>query len=157
MPRKRKRKWGKAVESEHYEIDIEDWEESYFFQINKTNRKFIPGDYWEHSGLILWGKIVSPTIKNASRVRIDIRGTPELDEHWKQETVDHPPQTIGWMAARRDNILAMNCDIPSRSFQWIPAVVTSGKVRYASISGTKLKWGQGRIFGISLSTNREDE
>jgi hypothetical protein len=97
MPKKQKKRKRKEPEHLTYEIEVEDWEVEYHFGINKVNRNIISGDYWEHSGLILSGKILSPTLKNAVQTKIHIAEKPDLNDHWKVEAAEHPPLASGWM------------------------------------------------------------
>jgi hypothetical protein len=152
------RKKSKQIENEHYEIAVEDWEAYYRFGINNINKDIIPGDYWEISELILLGKIVSPALEKATRVKINMAERPELDDHWKHEDPDNRPLAVGWMEIPRgDDTLIMNCWIPSRSFRHVAISVASGKIKYASVFGTKLKWRRGKIFYIRLSVHREED
>ena len=152
------RKKSKQIENEHYEIAVEDWEAYYRFGINNINKDIIPGDYWEISELILLGKIVSPALEKATRVKINITERPELDDHWKHEDPDNPPLAVGWMEIpRSDDTLIMNCWIPSRSFRHVAISVASGKINYVSVFGTKLKRRRGKIFYIRLSAHREED
>ncbi|MGD1151566.1 MAG: hypothetical protein ABR911_01630 [Syntrophales bacterium] len=151
-------KKSKQIENERYEIAVEDWEVYYRFGINDVNKDIIQGDYWEISELILLGKIVSPALEKATRVKINITERPELDDHWKREDPDNPPLAVGWMEIpRSDDTLIMNCWIPSRSFGHVAISVASGKINYVSVFGTKLKRRRGKIFYIRLSAHREED
>ena len=157
MAKRRKTK-KKEIEKEKYDIEVEDWEVYYHFGLNTAPRDLIDGVYWEYSSLTLTGKILSPILKTASKTRVQIRDDPQLDDHWKAEPTVISAKAIGWMQIPRgDDTLIFDCSIPSRSFQYIPSAVSSGKIKYASIFGTKLKWRQGTVSSISLSTIREEE
>jgi len=85
---------------------------------------------------------------------ISIMETPELDDHWKEESPEKP-LNIGYMVILRDDeTLFVDCRIPSRSFRYITMAMASKKIKFASVYGTRLKWRQGKVFYISLSTNR---
>lgn len=155
MARKRKKKDTPITES--YEIKVEDWEVDYFFGIN-TAPKIIEGVYWGSSRLILIGNIIRPALEKANKARIEIAADPRLDDHWKQEPTILSAKAIGWMEMPRgDEKIIFNCSIPSWSLPYIAVAVQSGKIKYASISGTKLKWRRGTISMISLSMHEEDE
>lgn len=157
MAKKRKVK-KKKPQNESYEIQVEDWEVDYHFGLNTAPKDLIQGVYWEWSKLILTGKILSPTIKTASKTRIELADEPVLDDHWKPTPTVASAQAVGWMEIPRgDDTLIFYCSIPSRSFEYISLSVSSGKIKYASIFGTKLKWRKGRVSSISLSTIREEE
>ena len=157
MAKKREKK-GKKLENERYEIEVEDWEVDYHFGLNTAPKDLIEGVYWEWSKLILTGKILSPIVKTASKTRIELADEPELDDHWKPTPTIISAKAIGWMEIPRgDDTLIFYCSIPSRSFQYIPLAVSSGKIKYVSIFGTKLKWRKGTVFDISLSRNLEEE
>ena len=157
MARKRKPKVT-TPETEHYEIEIEDWEVDYHFALNTTSKGLMEGVYWEHSKLILIGKLTSPLQGKASKTRIELAGDPQMDDYWKAKPTIISAKAIGWMEIPRgDDTLILYCSIPSQSFQLVAPSVQSGKIRFASVFGTKLKWRKGTIQSISLSTHREEE
>ncbi len=156
MVQKRK-KQKNIVIRERYEVEVEEWEVDYFFGIN-TVPKVIDGVYWEGSRLILLGRIISPNLEKVSKARIEIAADPQLDDHWQSKPTIISAKAMGWMEIPRgDDRLIFNCSVPSRVLPYLTLAVQSGKIKYASISGTKLKWRQGTISCLGLSTHREDE
>ena len=126
--------------------------------MNPPPRNLIEGVYWECSKLILKGKILSPALKKADKARVEIKDDPQLDDHWQPEPTIISAKAIGWMEIPRgDDTLIFYCSIPSRSLPHLALAVDSGKIRFASIFGTKLKWRKGAISSVSLSKNREEE
>jgi hypothetical protein len=155
MAKKRKRK---KPENERYEFEVEDWEMDYHFELNVGPKDFIPGVFWENSKCTLIGKIVSPILKNANKARVEIVDKPELDDNWKINPTVRSAKGIGSIEIPRgDDTVIFYCWVPSRSFQYIPLAVSSGKIKFALIFGTRLKWRKGDIFSISLSTIRDEE
>jgi hypothetical protein len=157
MTMARKRKVKKEIPiTEFYEIEVEDWEANYRF--GPAPKNFIDGQYWEFSELILVGRIISPVLEKTSKARIIIQGDPKLDDHWRPEPTIISARAIGYMVIPRgDERLEFFCRVPSRSLPYIAIAVQSGKIKYASMAGTKLKWKQGTISRICLSTQREEE
>lgn len=157
MAQKRKPKENIVIQ-ELYEIEVDDWEVNYHFGINILPKDIIDGVYWEDSKLILMGHIISPTLKIVSKARIEIAGDPMLDDHWQSKPTIISAKAMGWMEITRgDNILIFNCSVPSRSLPFLVPAVRSGKIKYASIFGSKLKWRQGTISRLRLSAHREEE
>ncbi len=155
MSKKRK---SNAPENEHYEIVIDDWEIKYHFGKNTIKNDIFTEEFWEDSHLILVGKIVSPILKHAIKANVVIMENPKLDDHWTNKSTVRSATAIGFMEIPKDeNILYLNCWVPSRSFHLIPIAVASGKINHASIFGTKLKWRKGEIFSITLSMKGEHE
>ena len=155
MPRKAKKRKKKEPADQTYIIEVVDWEFDYLFGINNFKSDVISGDYLDCTTLILLGKIISPTLKNIRQVGIRISENPGLDDHWHKEIVVRP--AIGWIEILRGNdVLEMNCEVPSRSFKSISIAVASKKVRFATIVGTELKWRKGKIFQVILSTTHPD-
>ena len=155
-----KRKKGKKTkpETERYDFVVEDWEMDYHFELNSTLRDLIDGVFWENSKCTLIGKLVSPVVKNANKARVEIVDKPEFDDHWADTPTVKTAKGIGVIdLPRGDDTLIFYCLVPSRSFQYISSAASSGKIKLASIFGTKLKWRTGDIYSISLSTNREEE
>ena len=153
----RKRKTKKNIEViEFYEIEVEDWEAYYHFGMAPKN--IIEDVYWEISNLILIGRLISPSLKTASKARIEIGGNPQTDDHWQTKPTITSAKAIGWMEIPRgDDQLIFNCSVPTRSLSFITLAAQAGKIKYVSISGTKLKWRQGTISRISLSAHRDDD
>jgi hypothetical protein len=156
MAKKRKPK-KKKPEYESYEFEIEDWEVDYDFGLN-TSRRDLGGVYREYSTLILKGKTLSPVLEKATKANIYIMADPKMDDHWQPEPSILSAEATGFMVISRDgDTLLLHCSIPSRSIPYIVLAAQSGKIRYASIYGTKLKWRQGKILSLSLSTKREED
>ena len=146
------------VIKECYEIEVKDWEVSCHFGINIAPKDLIPGVYWEGSTLILTGEIISPLLDKANRAVIQITADPQLDDHWQPKPTIISAKAIGWMEIPRgDDRVIFNCSVPSQSLLFIAIAIQAGKIKYVSISGTKLKWRRGTISGINLSAHREDE
>ena len=141
---------------ERYEIEVEDWDADYHFGMAPKN--IIEGVYWEGSRLIIIGKLISPILDAASKARVEIKSDPQLDDHWKPNPTIISAKAIGWMdIPRGDNTLIFYCSVPSHSLSYLAYAVHLKKIRYISMSGTKLKYRQGTISHISLSSQREDE
>lgn len=157
MAKKREKK-KKGAESEYYEIEVENWDASYHFGLNTLSKDFIEGVYWEHSKLILKGKMLSPDLEKANKVRIELAAEPQMDDHWKAEPTILSAKAIGWMEVPRgDDTLIFYCSIPSRSLPSVTLAVDSSKIKFVSIFGTKLKWRKGTVSSISFSKYREEE
>jgi hypothetical protein len=156
MAKKRKRKEVPVTVS--YEIKVENWEVDYHLSLNIIMQDLIDGVFWESSQLILIGQLISPAIEKANKARIEIAAKPEMDDHWKQESKIVSAKAVGYMEIPRgeDNLI-FHCLVPSRSMPFIATAVQSGKIKHVSLLGTKLKWRQGTISSLSLSTHKEDE
>jgi hypothetical protein len=150
MARKQK-KYFSIMES--YNIEVEDSEADYYFGIAPKN---IEGVYWEGASLIITGKLISPILNAASTARVVIKGDPQLDDHWQLEPTIKSAKAIGWMdIPRGDDKLIFYCSVPCHSLQYLAHAVYAKIIRYILITGTKLKWRQGTISNISLSSQME--
>lgn len=156
MAKKRERKDIPITES--YEIRVEDWEVNYHLGLNTVLQDLIDGVFWESSQLILIGQLISPVLEKVNKARIEIAAKPQMDDHWKQESKIVSAKAVGYMEIPRgeDNLI-FHCLVPSRSLPFIATAVQSGKIKHVSILGTKLKWRQGTISSLSLSTQRDGE
>jgi hypothetical protein len=153
-----RRKKKRQDENEWYEIEVEEWEGDYHFGLNTVRKGSIEGVYWESSKLILTGKIPSPTLEKASKARIELAEEPQMDDHWAAKPTIISAKAIGWMEIPRgDDTLIFYCSIPSRSFRNIALAAESGKIKFVSIFGSKLKRRQGTIMTISLSKHRMEQ
>jgi len=155
----KKRKIKKTPESIRYEIKVEDWEVYNYFGIApKTLKEMGTGAYWEISNLILLGKIINPELKIANRAKVELASEPEMADHWTTEPTIRSAKAIGFMEVPRgEDVLHMRCSIPPRMSNNIHLAVASGKIKYVSIFGEKLKWRKGLVFSISLSAELEEE
>jgi hypothetical protein len=95
MPRKRKKPKPKKHEREWYEIEIEDWEVGYSFGINNSLLDLVPGGFWEYLRINLNGKIIRPTLKNASRAKVILISTWKLDDYYKDLHREKNPLLLG--------------------------------------------------------------
>jgi hypothetical protein len=156
MAKKRKRTDTPVTVS--YEIKVEDWEVDYHLSMNTILQDLIDGVFWESSRLFLIGQLISPVIERANKVKIEIAAKPKMDDHWKKESTIVSAKAIGSMEIPRgeDNLI-FHCLVPSRSLPFIATAVQSGKIKHVSMLGTKLKWRQGTISSLSLSTQRDAE
>lgn len=140
-----------------YEIHIEDWEFYFHFGVNPPARSYVKDAYWEYSRLTLFGSILSPPLKTANKARIDIADDLQMDDHWQSEPTIISAKTIGYMEIPRgSNELIFCCSVPSRALPSIGMAVQSGKIKFATIWGTVLKWRRGTVSTLSLSTHREE-
>lgn len=155
----KKRKKRKPPEKLYYEFEVEIWEGNYHLGITpKSLEDVISGAYWETSQLTLIGKILSPELKIANKVKIDISAKPEMTDHWTKEPTIRSAKAIGFMEVPRgEDCLNIRCSVPPRLSQNIHVAVASGKIKYVSMFGEKLKWRRGLVFDVSFSTEREEE
>jgi len=153
MARKQKKN---IIIPEFYKIEIEDWEADYHFGLAPKN--IIEGVYWEGSNLIIIGNLTSPILDTVSKTKVELHGDPKLDDHWQQNPTIISAKAIGWIEiTRQDNMLIFHCSVTYRSLPYLACAVHAKKIKYVSISGTKLKYRQGTISHISLSSQIEDE
>ena len=146
-------------ENEFYVVQVEDWEASCSFHVNRDPERLInPGAYEEDSEIKLLGKIVMPALKDTSRVEIRITGSMELNDHWKESTKGNSVHSIGHLQilTDADKTFSVMCSVPSRSFSSVVIAAAAGKIKLASIWGTKLKWKKGWVSGIDLATRGEE-
>ena len=140
---------------ERYEIEADDWEADYYFGLNP--RSNIEHVYWEISNLIIIGRLISPVLNIVGKVRVLINADPEVDDHWKPNPTITGAKAIGRMAILRDNTMEFYCSVPTYSLPYLAQAAHANKIRYISITGTKLRYKEGVISHISLSSQKEDE
>ncbi|MFC1577607.1 hypothetical protein ACFL36_01215 [Thermodesulfobacteriota bacterium] len=153
MAKKQKKK--KVREKLSYEIEVTDWDVYYHFGIAPKHLDM--GAYWETSNLTLLGKILRPDLKIATKARIEFSADPEMTDYWSREPTIKSAKAVGFMEVPRgEGILQIRCSIPPRLSNNIHVAVSSGKIKYVTIFGEKLKWRKGLITSISLSAEREE-
>ena len=157
MSAKRKKRKFKKPEPVLYYIDINDWGADYGFGV-ETPRKHREDDYWEHINLNLHGEIIYPVSEKTSMALIKIKPKIEIDDCWKEPPSEKPPKIIGIYDLPRDNSrIQFICWIPARSFQPLCALVAGGKIKYATVQGSRMKWRQGEIYYFELTSTRDEE
>jgi len=151
------RKMRKPVPA-NYEIEIQDWGVYFHLATTLGRSRAHDGDYAEDSCLFLYGKVLSPSIKDVTKVELNIWERPELNDHWKNTPSEKPPSSVGMLQILRDKITLHGiCWVPERLFRNIFEATAVGKIKYVSVNGEKLRWGRGWIANISFSTSREEE
>lgn len=145
-------------EWEQYEIEVEDWDADCFFHLREPRKQSVEGVYWEYSKLTLKGKLLSPVVKQATKASIEITADPQLDDHWAPKPSIISAKANGWMYVFKErDTLVFNCSVTTRLFYFASLAVHSGKIKFASLTGTKLKWLKGTLKSITLSTIHEEE
>jgi len=152
MVRKRKRN---IPIIERYEVEVEDWAVDYYFGLAPEN--IIEGVYWEGSGLIIMGKLISHVLDIVNGVRVKINADPQLDDYCKPNPTIISAKAIGWMEILRDNTMEFSCSVPSYSLSYLAQAGHANRIKYISITGTKLRYKQGTVRHINLSSQKEDE
>lgn len=144
MPKKPRKK--KKREKIHYSIEVVDWEVDFRFDLNDASQDLVPGIFWEHSNLILTGKILSPDIKNASSARIELIENVQLQDYWKPDSIIKSAKAVGVAEIPRgDDTLVFTCWVPPRIFKNAGIALSTGKLKYAYLHGEKLKWRRGKF------------
>jgi hypothetical protein len=105
----------------------------------------------------LFGKIIEPPIKNASKVEVWLSPDPQMDDHWTEKPTIVSPKSVGVMIVRRDKTLDLYCRLPTHSFAFVCAAVGKEKIKHIRVYGERLRWGKGGIINISFSTTNEEE
>ena len=140
----------KKTEKVQYMVKVEDWKVDCGFGINTLSKDDYPEDYSEHSGIILMGKLLLPVLKKTKRAKIKIMGSPELEDHWKYERKD-PPTATGWIEiSKGSDTVEFHSLFPHRNLSFILMAVASGKVGFASICGTKLRYRKADLLDLEL-------
>jgi len=115
------------------------------------------GEYFEHSTLLLSGKIISPEIKDATKVKIRILESPELENHWENNQ-QSSTESVGYITLLKGiDLLEIFFLAPPRFFKNILMSVSAGKIKFCYVYGTKIKWSRGIAHNIRFSTDKEEE
>ena len=158
MAGKPKRK-AKKPENVWYEVAVYDWEPTYRFGLNIRSRNSRDDDaFWEYYTITLLGKLVSPELKQARNVRVELAGDPELDDHYTAKPTVISAKAIGFSEIPRgENTLILYCSIPARQLGFVGLAAQAGKIGHASVFGTKLRYRRGKVFSVLLQEFKEDE
>jgi len=157
MPGKRQKRRPKKPEPEYYQIEVDNWDASYTFGANRSGKRFSE-DYFESSYIFLNGKIVSPSLKKTDQARIMISSDHKLKDCWEQPSMEKPAELVGWITLLTDDsLLEFMVWLPPQSHQYVSSIAASGKIKYAWVYGTKLKYRQGQVYNLRISSYLEED
>ncbi|KJS29364.1 MAG: hypothetical protein VR64_21360 [Desulfatitalea sp. BRH_c12] len=143
--------------TEFYQLAVQDWEVYYHFGITPKRLRDSKGPYWEISKLKLSCGISSPKLRSASNAKVELSADPRQEDNWESEPTIVSAEAIGFMEIPRgQDVLLLYCSVPPRLGNNIHAAVAAGKIEHILVHGDKLKWRQGKVYSLSLSTKPEE-
>jgi hypothetical protein len=138
-----------APDYEHYFVAVDRWEHYYGF--GRGDPRFHTTPY-SHTETLSWtGRVIHPEGLKYPKAVVTLSAREGLmAENAKSDT------SIGSMNARDQEISAY-VFIPAEHMGQLVGLAVSGRLKTISFVGEPLKWRQGLIRSISLSTEIEEE
>lgn len=158
MPAKRKRARRKQLpEYETHYLNVQEWDASYSFGLNRTKRLF-PGPYSEYTYLQIKGEITTEEFKYNTQYEMMVLGDPSLDDHEKRdETNLRKPVAVGNIYAKHDAAAQIIISIPFRAILLILPLFMSDKIQEIFLQTYRMKWKQAQILYYHFSTTIDEE
>lgn len=151
-PKRRRRRQKGSDELVSYEIQVADWDFYYNFRVSDPKSRFDRGPFSELSTLTLNGNMVAP-----GNIKYELgKLTLSARSGMMTERYTENPQNIGTLSVE-GGVLTAYVFVPAERLAELTALVSSGKIKIACISGSKLRYRSGFARSISIRTNVEDE
>jgi hypothetical protein len=137
-----------AQDYEHYLVAVDRWEHYYGF--GRGDPRFHTTPYSHNETLSWTGRVIHPEGFKYPKAVVTLSAREGL---MAESTKPNP--TIGSMYARGQEINAY-VFVPAEHMAQLVALAASGRLKTISFIGEPLKWRQGTIRSISLSTENEE-
>lgn len=148
----RRRARQKHEEFVHYELHVNEWDYYYGIRVSDPKSSFDKGPYSELATLKFRGALMSPEDTRYPEGLLTLSARTDM----MNERYQSPLDAVGLLQAY-ENTLSAYIPVPAERFAELTAVASSGRVRFVSILGTRLRYRSGSIHNISVSTEFEEE
>ena len=151
MPR-RKRKRSQRKRNVYYVVEIDTWDWSYSFGLDKTRHRDEP--YGEYRHLEIKGKLIRPQQIKADSVEI----TFLPDVRLKQEARGRDePRCVGSLHRNRAALHAL-LSMPANALEPILQMFIAGRMRYVVMSGTPFHYSEALVehYRVESSYDPDD-
>lgn len=153
LPRKkRKRRKSNREEYVSYLVRLTGWNYHYSFSLNDPKRRWGPGPYNEHSGVIFEGDVIRPEGCKYERAIITLSARAGL----LQEKMAEHPTCVGSLTAVGTELSAY-VFVPAERLAELTSVAASGRVQIAQFTATKVRFRSALVRNVSLDTNFNPE
>jgi hypothetical protein len=150
MPR-RKRKRQQGDRAVYYVVELETWDWSYSFGLDKTRYRDEP--YAEYRHLEIKGKLLRPRDIKADFVEC----TFLPDVHLKEENrKSDEPRCVGSLHLDRGTLHAL-LFMPADALDPVLQTLTAGRMRYVVIDGARLHYRQALVEHYRVESNYDPD
>ena len=132
-------------ETVFYVIAIDNWEWSFTFGVSSIRED--EGAYADYRQLLLCGRLLAPSSVKAETVELALLPNEELN--LGQERDRHQPISIGSVHVAQGHMSAL-ISIPADALPSILTMVTAEVLRFAVLTGSKLRYGRTAITRMRL-------
>ena len=134
---------GRARSDTYYVVAIDDWDWSVWFGVNKVPERGGPFSDYRH--LLLYGKVLRPALK-ADSAQLTLLPEYALNEGNRER---HNPTAIGSLQLHRGTLRGL-VSLPADLLPPLLTMLTGNKLRYAVLSGDKLRYNQALLRDFRL-------
>lgn len=134
-----------------YVITVDDWEYAYSCSINHRGKSCV-GSYRELATLNLKGHVLQPKASEHPTALI----TLSASEQALGDPGGLSRMGVGTLSAR-DDLLDAYVLVPAPRMGELLAIASSGRIRAATLSGTRLRYRRGTILSLHLDTSFDGE
>lgn len=150
MSKKSRKRRQRRDETVRYTLTVTGWD--YYYTFGPGHPRWDPGLYSELATLDLWGSLTKPVGDRHRRAMVTLSARTGL----LQENRPEPAKTVGSLTSR-DEALSGYVFVPAERLSELVTVSVSGRIKTVEITGTKLKWRQGSIIRLSITTKLDEE
>jgi hypothetical protein len=154
---KKKTKKTKSPKREEctYVIEIEDWNLSYSFSLDRHG-KMSAGPYWEHTSIEMKGTFVHPETL-AKPIQVIILGDREkISALERPEEYRYEPKAVGGLTVRGKESEFLG-SVPFDAIQTLCQILQVRKLKYLVLSGQVLYRGSTDIFSMHFQEHFSSE
>ena len=150
MPQKKKPR-RRQDETVFYVVEIEGWEWSYSFGVNRS--RHVEDPYLEFRHLEIHGKLLRPQIVKAETVELVLMPDQRLNEANRQR---NKPRGVGSLNLYKGELRAL-VSIPVDVLDPILQTLIAERLKFAVMDGTRLRYRQGLITHLRLDEALDED
>lgn len=153
--RSRPRRGGRWPTEIHYIMPIERWEWGYSFGVNNT-RRLLQGIFLDHRHLIVYGKLIRPSLLKEENVKLSFVPSNVRDE--AKHYTEAPPHIGSIWKDREARCINSAISMPEDVLPSLLPMLQTERLRYVVFAGTPLFRGQAdiRSYRFAVGVDLDD-
>jgi hypothetical protein len=152
VPRKRRRR-PRELNVEHYVASVSSWDWSYSFGLN--NMKLSPDRFAEYRHLTLQGEVIGPaTLKGRAFEAVLLPDAAFVED--QRDKISAHVEAVGSLSADREKLSAL-LSLPGDALAPILMVLAAGRLKFAVLTGERLRYRRARVRYYSLEPTMEED
>lgn len=149
--RVRKRRRAPRQEPIYYVVQIEAWDWSFSFGINRS--KLFDDPYMDYRHLQLTGRLLRPKKIKADKADITILPNIYLNEDRRQQ---QKPTAVGSLNLDKGTLTGL-LSMPQDALDAVVQMLVAGRVKYIIMTGDPLRYRQGKVQSYRLERELHED